>query len=371
MLSSLPKLADRAFILGALLPSLLFGVSLLFLFYDQPLFSQFIGAAVAKDVPKDIVGKGVYFLFVVWVVAVLLLMLNLPLYRFLEGYTFPKWLKKPLQERHRKRLKADLGEIKSLYDLWEKEGEKFPANKLERYVALRKQMVRSIPSGKADVLPTRFGNVIKAFEVYPRDIYGADGIVIWLRLVSVLPNSFLELIQGVRSQIDFLVNCCFFSTIICLLSVGRLIYSADWHNSHLRTASGIITLISSIQIYWIFWIAGGLIVAYVFYEWAVSRIPAWGELVMSAFDCYLPALAGQFGLELPKSEAERRIFWETFSQQLIYRREPDGSLPFRVEDWKRTGEAGGKNGNADCKPRGLASRDAYSKRLPLQRDRPR
>ena len=28
--------------------------------------------------------------------------------------------------------------------------------------------------------------------------------------VSVLPGSFLELIQGAQSQIDFLVNCCFF-----------------------------------------------------------------------------------------------------------------------------------------------------------------
>jgi hypothetical protein len=32
------------------------------------------------------------------------------------------------------------------------------------------------------------------------------------------------------------------------------------------------------------WVAGGLIAAYLSYESAVSRIPAWGELVMSAFD---------------------------------------------------------------------------------------
>jgi hypothetical protein len=56
---------------------------------------------------------------------------------------------------------------------------------------------------------------------------------------------------------------------------------------------------------------------------------------MSAFDCYLPTLAGQFGFELPTTEAQRRTFWTTFSQQLIYRREPDGRLPFRLEDWKQ------------------------------------
>ena len=90
---------------------------------------------------------------------------------------------------------------------------------------------------------------------------------------------------------------------------------------------------------WLLWIVGSLIAACLFYEWAVSRIPAWGELVMGAFDCYLPALASQFGFKLPGTEAERRLFWTTFSQQLIYRREPDGRLPFNVEAWQQKASA--------------------------------
>jgi hypothetical protein len=252
-------------------------------------------------------------------------------------YTFPEWLAKPLQRRHRNRFKVATREIKSLYDLWAETGTKFPSEKLERYKTARYKLVQWMPSQEGDILPTRFGNAIKAFEVYPRDIYGADGIVIWLRLVSVLPGSFLELIQGVRSQIDFLVNCCFFSAVISLLGAVRLISSANWHNLHLLTDSGFITFKASIDISWLFWIAGGFIAAIFFYQGAVSRVPAWGELVMSAFDCYLPALAGQFGFDLPKTEARRRLFWMTLSQQLIYRREPDGRLSFIVEDWKQTG----------------------------------
>jgi hypothetical protein len=268
VLSSLPKLADRAFVLGALLPTLLFGVTLLFFFHDQKPVSLFVDALTDKDI-----GKGAYLLLAVWAGAVLILMMNLPLYRFLEGYTLPKWLAKPLQERHRKRLGMAIKEIQSLYDLWAQTGINFPADKLERYQTARRNLVQWMPSRLEDILPTRFGNAIKAFEVYPRDIYGADSIVIWLRLVSVLPSSLLELIQGARSQIDFLVNCCFFSITICLLGVGRLIYSADWHNAQLHTWSGFGTLISSVETHWLFWIAGGLIAAYLFYEWAVSRIP--------------------------------------------------------------------------------------------------
>jgi hypothetical protein len=56
---------------------------------------------------------------------------------------------------------------------------------------------------------------------------------------------------------------------------------------------------------------------------------------MTAFDCYLPALAGQLGFELPMTEAKRLNFWTTLSQQLIYGREPDGWAPFRIEKWKQ------------------------------------
>jgi hypothetical protein len=44
MLSSLPKLADRTFVLGELLPSLLFAIALLFLFQDQPTAAAWIDA---------------------------------------------------------------------------------------------------------------------------------------------------------------------------------------------------------------------------------------------------------------------------------------------------------------------------------------
>ena len=192
-----------------------------------------------------------------------------------------------------------------------------------------------MPSQEGDVLPTRFGNAIKAFEVYPRDIYGADGVVIWLRLASVMPKAFSDQIQDIRSQIDFLINCCLFSAIVGLLGFVRTIYSGNWHDMDLQTVAGIHAFISSTEKHWLIWTAGGAVGTYFFYRWAVTIVPAWGSLVMSAFDCYLPALAGQLGFELPITEAKRRNFWTTLSQQLIYRREPDGKMPFRIEKWKQ------------------------------------
>jgi hypothetical protein len=199
MLSSLPKLADRAFILGAFLPTLLFALATLFLFNDLEPIRGWIKSLAAKDL-----GQAAYLLLAVWAIAVIILMLNTPLYRFLEGYTFPDWLAEPLKARNRKRLQRDLNEIEKLWAQWAKQGAEFPKADLKRYQELKYELTRWMPSEESLILPTRFDNAIRAFETYPGDIYGADGIVIWLRLTSVIPKAFADQIQDTRSQVDFL-----------------------------------------------------------------------------------------------------------------------------------------------------------------------
>jgi hypothetical protein len=257
MLSSLPKLADRAFILGDFLPALLFAVALLFLFHDQRLPNALIEAVTRKEY-----GVAIYLLLAVWAVAVVLLVLNNPLYRFLEGYAppFPGRLAEWLKTRNRRRLQSGLDEIRALHDEWKEQGSAFPDPKRDRYQRLRRELVKWMPPERY-ILPTRFGNAIRAFEVYPSEIYGADGVVIWPRLSSVMPKAFGDQIEDIRSQIDFLVNCCFFSAIIAFLGFSRTIYSASYQDLH--TAAG-----------WFLWAVGGAIATCCSYRLAVTRVPA-------------------------------------------------------------------------------------------------
>src|SRR2546423_9302704 len=51
--------------------------------------------------------------------------------------------------------------------------------------------------------------------------------------------------------------------------------------------------------------------------------------------CVTQRFPKQLGYELPVTEAERKAFWVAFSQQVIYRRDPDGNLAYRVEDWTK------------------------------------
>jgi hypothetical protein len=327
MLSSLPKLADRAFILGTFLPTLLFAIILSLELWGYDVASGWLAASTAKDL-----GQAAILILSVWAIAVVLLMLNQPLYRLLEGYSFPNWLAEPLKERHRRRFKKLLDEARKLY-----ENEENTAVERDRYRRLRLELFKWMPATEKDILPTRFGNAIKAFEVYPREIYGADGVTIWLRLTAVIPKSFSEQIAHARSQLDFLINSCLFSCIIAIVGAFRAAGSGNWHEFYLSQFTGIVPFLLSIEKSWLVWTAGGALAAYVFYRWAVSCVPSWGELVRTAFDCYLPTLATQLGFELPTTEDRRRDFWTTFSQQAIYGREPDGSSPFQVGNWRKTG----------------------------------
>lgn len=346
MLSSLSKLADRSFILGFFLPTLLFAVILLGLFRDQPLVKECIPAVAERTLGP------VYLLLPLWAVAAVLLMLNDWLYRFLEGnaFPFPGWLAERLKSRKRQHLRRDSGEIKKLFSELEElsrkltilhstlqitsteaECNKYTAEyemykaELAKYADRKRTLLRRMPLQETEVLATDFGNAIKAFEVYPDEIYGAGGVVIWPRLASVMPTEFGEQIEGIRSQIDFWINCCLFSAIVGVLGLVRTIWSGNWHE--------VAFLLSSYE--WLSWTVLSPVVSYVFYRLAVTLVPAWGELVKSAFDCYLPALAGQLGFVLPIDETDRLTFWRTFSQQLMYRRQPDGTTPFLVKRWKQ------------------------------------
>ena len=122
MFSSLPKLADRAFVVGYLLPMLLFVFALVALFADQPLVQKLVSSE-AQGWDK-IVGLVV----AVWTAAVFLQFINTSLIKFLEGYTYPvkgwRWLKKQREgdfDTLDCRLKELWNKINSLISLSEAE----------------------------------------------------------------------------------------------------------------------------------------------------------------------------------------------------------------------------------------------------------
>ena len=66
------------------------------------------------------------------------------------------------------------------------------------------------PSREDQILCTSFGNTFKAFEDYPRVMYGFESIQGWSRLNTiVLPKEFRETLSSTRSLTDFWANIWF------------------------------------------------------------------------------------------------------------------------------------------------------------------
>ncbi|MCW2306111.1 hypothetical protein [Rhodobium gokarnense] len=312
MLGSLPKLADKAFIIGFLLPSVLFAVALTTIFSDVPE----VAAAAKAMAQEKALENFVYLAVAVWLFAVLLSLVNTILFKILEGYTLP--FAAPLEKRAKARFDALKARIKTLGDAWIAAGDTYPPDKQKDYDDALFEFVTTFPSDRDKVLPTRFGNAIRAFEDYPRQVYSADSIPLWIHLCTVMPDDFLKSVEDNKTQVSAALNLTFLSLIVALVAGVRFALDVEW------TAIG--SPPAAVGAIWaeaelLAFVVGAAIVARLSYLLAVERAIAWGAVVKAAFDCYLPALAKAMGYELPGHGKERRAFWTAVSRRAIYHRD--------------------------------------------------
>lgn len=297
MLSSISKIADKPFVIGFLLPSLMFAIVLVGLF-PLPPWAQSIVEDLHSENPF---ANLTYVVLGIWLIATILLLLNYDIYRCLEGYTAPmKWFTwcQRFHRWHHKRLLDDANKAK--------DAGKPTAG------TLRIALLDEYPLDPHYILPTAFGNVLRSFEQYSWDVYGADGVALWPRLVAVLPKDFIGQMDDARSQVDFPVNLCVLSWIVAAIAAGELVVQARqlhfelWSKTYEPFAVDI---------------AAALAISWLLYRWATHALGGWGETVKAAWDCYLPALATQLAYVLPDNEVDRKVFWRRLSAHFTYRRE--------------------------------------------------
>jgi hypothetical protein len=164
--------------------------------------------------------------------------------------------------------------------------------------------------------------------VYPREIYGVDGVPVWTRLASVIPKDFAGLLDDARAQVDCFVNLAYLAFLIAIASLACI--ASEMGRSEMPTP--IIFEADTYRHVVVFLASLGF--AIVAYRWAIMRVAAWGDLVKSAFDCYLLALIKQLGFAVPPTDAERREFWREFSACVTY------EWPMTADKWCLVGESG-------------------------------
>lgn len=288
MNSELNKLFGRDFVIGFFVPALVFAAATFFLarmvWPDAPW--------LRVDWTKPLEGAGL-FLLLTWGFAVLLQSVNREIFRAMEGY-WPLGLTTKFNRSQRKRFCNLQSEINALETRRQSLSEE-EKTKLNR---LRFERAMSYPSKDRLILPTSFGNIVRAYEDYPRVVYGVESIMAWTRLQGVMSRDFREILGNDRARVDLWLNLCVLSP---LFAFELALFA--------RFKDPIIVLFTPLP----------LLFAWFCYLRARSSAQQFGEQVKAAFDLYLSALAQKLGYELSADTEQNEQFWKTFRAVTLFR----------------------------------------------------
>lgn len=298
MFSELPKLFDRDFAIGYLLPAAWFVAANVAMKDVFGLYRDLFPYILAK--PSDYALNFAILGFSSLLVGILLLVTNYEIYRFLEGYGThnPLRLWQGVETSRYKRFQHKLDLIKQDRRWYKERGQELPEHDESLRTRYLWQEKVAFPPANY-LLPTAFGNIIRAFELYPNVLYGIDPINGWARLQAVIPDEFLKLINSAKAQTDFWVNTWILGGLLVIEYFAIAIYNQQFVSPWLPAAFIAIVVIASRR--------------------AKFAAAAWGSLVKSAFDVFLPALRKKLSYSQPLTVDAEYKQWEKFSTAIVFR----------------------------------------------------
>lgn len=319
------------FVVAAMIPSLTF-VTLMILVFQQyiPNLMPILEETKLKNIPPF----QIVFLLILFTVIIgfTLSSLNTFVYKLFEGYIlfwrFPA-IKNAEINRARK-IKKRINHLEKKIELLEKRKiELGNSDRLDNYIARLTGEKYSymayyqtcFPFAEDDILPTKFGNYLKAAEAYPRERYEIDTVPMWPRLIYVIPDSYYLKLDAKNNQLSFLLNCAVLS--ICFVFVSL---SASLHqviNYYLKSSNpnlqfipnfGLATQYKQYAIIYLVCSVIGLLAIRVFYSACLLIVNEYGDLIRSSFDLFRSELLQQLNYKRPKNSKEERAFWKRVSR---------------------------------------------------------
>jgi hypothetical protein len=293
MFSYLPKLFDRNFAVGYVFPCSLFLIASYQIIRRLSNLGWFV-----KFASSDVTTRATTFLTIAAALATLLAFANTFLIRRLEGYGWPFNILPKLkiyQVQKYRDILFKLEDYEENWDMFVAAG----ADTLGTTRHIRDQLLRRLilyfPDSETGILPTSVGNVIRAFEIYPRVMYGLDAIPGWTRIISIIPDSYLRYTLDAKNKMDFCVNATYLLAAMLLINIISLLFPRH----------AIIIL---------FIIVLNVLLIVLFWFMLQSSAILWGNYFKSCFDLYIDELASQLGYAPPLS----KDLWTNISQAFLY-----------------------------------------------------
>jgi len=270
--------------------------------------------------------------------------LNTSIYKILEGYSllarFP--LGRNRQLRKFNKLKQQLETVENEITQMEQSA-KPDEDHLSRLEDLRyyiaSEMNLRFPLKEEAILPTAFGNMLRAAEAYSADRYGIDAVRLWPRLIHVIPDSYYEKVEQSNNGLAFLINCSILSLLfgfLCMLASG---YQYLVWQLALQDKTEVLYFVrinypsrvycERIYIYGVIFVVM-LVFSFVFYKGSFPIVMQYGNMIRSSFDLFRFQLLKQLNLDLPKDLDQERDLWSKISE-FIAIGEHRGTLSFEYQ----------------------------------------
>jgi hypothetical protein len=180
------------------------------------------------------------------------------------------------------------------------------------------ELAAYFPEDEALVLPTRFGNISLASQRYVQQIYDIEPIQTWARLEALIPDRHSDLLADAKAQTDFWVNLWIGALSIAALSaLLAVLFRTD------TSCAAVLPYfrwnISCKSLHACYALIISILMSLVCARGANSAATQYGLYVMSAFDLYRGDLAAKMGLSLPRSVEHEREMWRIFAWTILYR----------------------------------------------------
>lgn len=235
--------------------------------------------AIAEDEKK-----GFAFVALTAALAISLSALSTPFYRLLEGYLWPNWLQEWGLKQQRTQKKAFQSAASS-------------GTGWRRGLAL--ENLARYPLDDSQIVPTRFGNAIRAFETYGKTRFNLDSQTLWNELVAVAPKHIQSELNSTRSSVDFFVASFYLSI---FFGFACWVLGAIEHFKISILLLSVPAFLLAILCHWL----------------AIRAIDAWADPVHALVNLGRVKLADSLGLRLPKTLEEEKTMWGLVTMYSYY-----------------------------------------------------
>ena len=208
-----------------------------------------------------------------------------PLYRVLEGYTWPERIQRWAVDRRRRERIALVGR----YEQVGKTSSRLSNQLYER--------LSHYPASDDELVPTRLGNAIRVLELYGANRYCLDSQTWWTELYSVVPAPIRQEVDGARAVVDFFVAALYVTALFAILALATFATELALGSSTpswTLLALGIACL--------------GL--PFIWYRVAIWACSYWRSAVQAMVNVGRAPLASSLGFRLPRSIEQERELWQ-------------------------------------------------------------